>query len=163
MSARHSGAGRRGLSGREGGERFPRARQWRRLRLPVVGARPRVPFFLLLPARLAPLSSAAMAVAAEQEQQQFYLLLGNLLSPDNVVRKQAEVSDSRGSRYARPLLRPPPRTRFLSWPLPVSGGRVAEGLRRAHVLRPSRRPLQPLARELRTQLGGRREANCSSR
>ncbi|KAG8137568.1 hypothetical protein E2320_004795 [Naja naja] len=90
MSAWHSGAGRRGLSGREGGERFPRARQWRRLRLPVVGARPRVPFFLL-PARLAPLSSAAMAVAAEQEQQQFYLLLGNLLSPDNVVRKQAEA------------------------------------------------------------------------
>uniref|UniRef100_A0A670KFK1 Importin-5 n=1 Tax=Podarcis muralis TaxID=64176 RepID=A0A670KFK1_PODMU len=31
-----------------------------------------------------------MAAAAEQEQQQFYLLLGNLLSPDNVVRKQAE-------------------------------------------------------------------------
>ncbi|XP_062957947.1 importin-5 [Cynocephalus volans] len=30
-----------------------------------------------------------MAVAAA-EQQQFYLLLGNLLSPDNVVRKQAE-------------------------------------------------------------------------
>lgn len=33
---------------------------------------------------------AAMA-AAEQEQQHFYLLLGNLLSPDNAVRKQAEV------------------------------------------------------------------------
>uniref|UniRef100_A0A493TGB9 Uncharacterized protein n=1 Tax=Anas platyrhynchos platyrhynchos TaxID=8840 RepID=A0A493TGB9_ANAPP len=32
----------------------------------------------------------AMA-AAEQEQQHFYLLLGNLLSPDNAVRKQAEV------------------------------------------------------------------------
>uniref|UniRef100_A0A7M4FMW9 Importin 5 n=1 Tax=Crocodylus porosus TaxID=8502 RepID=A0A7M4FMW9_CROPO len=31
-----------------------------------------------------------MAAAAEQEQQQFYLLLGNLLSPDNAVRKQAE-------------------------------------------------------------------------
>lgn len=30
--------------------------------------------------------------AAAAEQQQFYLLLGNLLSPDNVVRKQAEVS-----------------------------------------------------------------------
>uniref|UniRef100_C9JZ53 Importin 5 n=1 Tax=Homo sapiens TaxID=9606 RepID=C9JZ53_HUMAN len=29
--------------------------------------------------------------AAAAEQQQFYLLLGNLLSPDNVVRKQAEV------------------------------------------------------------------------
>uniref|UniRef100_A0A8C0H9K6 Importin 5 n=1 Tax=Chelonoidis abingdonii TaxID=106734 RepID=A0A8C0H9K6_CHEAB len=29
-------------------------------------------------------------MAAEQEQQQFYLLLGNLLSPDNTVRKQAE-------------------------------------------------------------------------
>ncbi|XP_054945355.1 importin-5-like [Physeter macrocephalus] len=28
--------------------------------------------------------------AAAAEQQQFYLLLGNLLSPDNVVRKQAE-------------------------------------------------------------------------
>uniref|UniRef100_A0A8B9ZGP0 Importin 5 n=1 Tax=Anas platyrhynchos TaxID=8839 RepID=A0A8B9ZGP0_ANAPL len=28
--------------------------------------------------------------AAEQEQQHFYLLLGNLLSPDNAVRKQAE-------------------------------------------------------------------------
>ena len=25
------------------------------------------------------------------EQQQFYLLLGNLMSPDNSVRKQAEV------------------------------------------------------------------------
>lgn len=25
------------------------------------------------------------------EQQQFYLLLGNLMSPDNTVRKQAEV------------------------------------------------------------------------
>ncbi|KAB0372662.1 hypothetical protein FD755_015415 [Muntiacus reevesi] len=32
----------------------------------------------------------AMAAAAA-EQQQFYLLLGNLLSPDNVVRKQAEM------------------------------------------------------------------------
>uniref|UniRef100_A0A8B9NBF5 IPO4/5-like TPR repeats domain-containing protein n=1 Tax=Accipiter nisus TaxID=211598 RepID=A0A8B9NBF5_9AVES len=31
-----------------------------------------------------------MAATAEQEQQQFYLLLGNLLSPDNAVRKQAE-------------------------------------------------------------------------
>uniref|UniRef100_A0A8C2M1H7 Importin N-terminal domain-containing protein n=1 Tax=Cricetulus griseus TaxID=10029 RepID=A0A8C2M1H7_CRIGR len=30
-----------------------------------------------------------MAVAAS-EQQQFYLLLGNLLSPDNMVQKQAE-------------------------------------------------------------------------
>lgn len=29
--------------------------------------------------------------ASAAEQQQFYLLLGNLLSPDNVVRKQAEV------------------------------------------------------------------------
>uniref|UniRef100_A0A2K6F805 Importin 5 n=1 Tax=Propithecus coquereli TaxID=379532 RepID=A0A2K6F805_PROCO len=28
--------------------------------------------------------------ATAAEQQQFYLLLGNLLSPDNVVRKQAE-------------------------------------------------------------------------
>uniref|UniRef100_A0A2K6F7Z9 Importin 5 n=1 Tax=Propithecus coquereli TaxID=379532 RepID=A0A2K6F7Z9_PROCO len=35
--------------------------------------------------------SAMAATAAEQ--QQFYLLLGNLLSPDNVVRKQAEVTD----------------------------------------------------------------------
>jgi len=26
------------------------------------------------------------------EQQQFYLLLGNLMSPDNNVRKQSEVS-----------------------------------------------------------------------
>uniref|UniRef100_A0A8C0HC71 Importin 5 n=1 Tax=Chelonoidis abingdonii TaxID=106734 RepID=A0A8C0HC71_CHEAB len=32
----------------------------------------------------------ALSMAAEQEQQQFYLLLGNLLSPDNTVRKQAE-------------------------------------------------------------------------
>ncbi|NWR59070.1 IPO5 protein, partial [Bucorvus abyssinicus] len=32
----------------------------------------------------------AMAATAEQEQQQFYLLLGNLLSPDNAVRRQAE-------------------------------------------------------------------------
>lgn len=31
--------------------------------------------------------------AAAAEQQQFYLLLGNLLSPDNVVRKQAEVTE----------------------------------------------------------------------
>lgn len=31
--------------------------------------------------------------AAAAEQQQFYLLLGNLLSPDNVVRKQAEVRE----------------------------------------------------------------------
>lgn len=27
------------------------------------------------------------------EQQQFYLLLGNLMSPDNNVRKQSEVRD----------------------------------------------------------------------
>ncbi|GAB0179247.1 importin-5 [Grus japonensis] len=32
-----------------------------------------------------------MAATVEQEQQQFYLLLGNLLSPDNAVRKQAEA------------------------------------------------------------------------
>uniref|UniRef100_A0A8B9QS90 Importin-5 n=3 Tax=Aves TaxID=8782 RepID=A0A8B9QS90_APTOW len=53
------------------------------------------PLLLLLrpfPARPASLSFpfAAMAATAEQEQQQFYLLLGNLLSPDNAVRKQAE-------------------------------------------------------------------------
>uniref|UniRef100_A0A8D0L417 Importin 5 n=1 Tax=Sphenodon punctatus TaxID=8508 RepID=A0A8D0L417_SPHPU len=33
---------------------------------------------------------AAAVAAAEQEQHQFYLLLGNLLNPDNAVRKQAE-------------------------------------------------------------------------
>lgn len=40
--------------------------------------------------------------ATAAEQQQFYLLLGNLLSPDNVVRKQAEVSE-----LAAPRLRAP--------------------------------------------------------
>uniref|UniRef100_A0A3Q4N4J2 Uncharacterized protein n=1 Tax=Neolamprologus brichardi TaxID=32507 RepID=A0A3Q4N4J2_NEOBR len=30
-------------------------------------------------------------LTAMAEQQQFYLLLGNLMSPDNNVRKQAEV------------------------------------------------------------------------
>lgn len=34
------------------------------------------------------------------EQQQFYLLLQNLLSPDNGTRKQAEVSGAGGRRCA---------------------------------------------------------------
>lgn len=34
-------------------------------------------------------------LTAMAEQQQFYLLLGNLMSPDNTVRKQAEVSKCR--------------------------------------------------------------------
>lgn len=50
-------------------------------RLPVPARPPSLPF-----------PFAAMAATAEQEQQQFYLLLGNLLSPDNAVRKQAEVT-----------------------------------------------------------------------
>lgn len=33
------------------------------------------------------------------EQQQFYLLLGNLMSPDNNVRKQAEVSGRNRRRF----------------------------------------------------------------
>ncbi|XP_063474570.1 uncharacterized protein [Symphalangus syndactylus] len=37
-----------------------------------------------------PAASDGTAGAMAAEQQQFYLLLGNLLSPDNVVRKQAE-------------------------------------------------------------------------
>uniref|UniRef100_A0A8C3XRR3 Uncharacterized protein n=1 Tax=Chelydra serpentina TaxID=8475 RepID=A0A8C3XRR3_CHESE len=37
---------------------------------------------------------------AGEGQQQFYLLLGNLLSPDNTVRKQAEVSDARAGLSA---------------------------------------------------------------
>lgn len=39
--------------------------------------------------------------AAEQEQQHFYLLLGNLLSPDNAVRKQAEVTPPAGRAGSR--------------------------------------------------------------
>lgn len=64
-----------------------------------------------------------MAVAAEQEQQQFYLLLGNLLSPDNVVRKQAEVTGVLAWLSVPSSPPAPPRTRFRSWPLPVSSGR----------------------------------------
>lgn len=45
-----------------------------------------------LPSLLLSLTPSAMAAGAA-EQQQFYLLLGNLLSPDNVVRKQAEVTE----------------------------------------------------------------------
>lgn len=63
---------------------------WQRGRLP-----PPLPARLPVPARPASLSfpfAAMAATAAEQEQQQFYLLLGNLLSPDNAVRKQAEVT-----------------------------------------------------------------------
>lgn len=33
------------------------------------------------------------------EQQQFYLLLGNLMSPDNNVRKQSEVSEGIGADF----------------------------------------------------------------
>lgn len=42
---------------------------------------------------LAPPSSAGFFLdpTAMAEQQQFYLLLGNLMSPDNNVRKQSEV------------------------------------------------------------------------
>lgn len=47
--------------------------------------------------------------AAAAEQQQFYLLLGNLLSPDNVVRKQAEVTELAAPDFAlRPARRPFP-------------------------------------------------------
>lgn len=42
---------------------------------------------------LAPPSSAGFFLdpTAMAEQQQFYLLLGNLMSPDNIIRKQSEV------------------------------------------------------------------------
>jgi len=33
------------------------------------------------------------------EQQQFYLLLSNLMSPDNTVRKQSEVGESFRDRF----------------------------------------------------------------
>lgn len=92
MGAQESTAG----PGGEPGESAPAAPPplprlgWQRGRLP-----PPLPARLPVPARPASLSfpfAAMAATAAEQEQQQFYLLLGNLLSPDNAVRKQAEVT-----------------------------------------------------------------------
>ncbi|KAK4832074.1 hypothetical protein QYF61_020630 [Mycteria americana] len=92
MGAFESAAGAAGPRGEPGAERgaggsapFPSAGGAAGFPPPRL---PRLP----VPARPASLSFpfAAMAATAEQEQQQFYLLLGNLLSPDNAVRKQAE-------------------------------------------------------------------------
>uniref|UniRef100_A0A8C9FQ11 Uncharacterized protein n=1 Tax=Pavo cristatus TaxID=9049 RepID=A0A8C9FQ11_PAVCR len=70
------------------------------------------------------------ATAAEQEQQQFYLLLGNLLSPDNAVRKQAEVTVP-PQTCLEPCwnLLDPPRLRALPvWVLKASKkGEMAQG------------------------------------
>lgn len=43
-------------------------------------------------------SSLFLISATMAEQQQFYLLLSNLMSPDNTVRKQSEVRKSRRDR-----------------------------------------------------------------
>ena len=63
------------------------------------------------------LTPSAMAAAAA-EQQQFYLLLGNLLSPDNVVRKQAEVTKRAAPRLSAPRVGaptlPPDASSFLT-------------------------------------------------
>ncbi len=44
-------------------------------------------------------SSLFLKPAAMAEQQQFYLLLSNLMSPDNTVRKQSEVWKSARDRF----------------------------------------------------------------
>jgi len=44
-------------------------------------------------------SSLFLNPAAMAEQQQFYLLLSNLMSPDNTVRKQSEVGESFRDRF----------------------------------------------------------------
>lgn len=44
-------------------------------------------------------SSLFLNPAAMAEQQQFYLLLSNLMSPDNTVRKQSEVWESFRDRF----------------------------------------------------------------
>lgn len=44
-------------------------------------------------------SSLFLSPAAMAEQQQFYLLLSNLMSPDNTVRKQSEVWESGRDRF----------------------------------------------------------------
>lgn len=44
-------------------------------------------------------SSLFLNPAAMAEQQQFYLLLSNLMSPDNTVRKQSEVWESFRGRF----------------------------------------------------------------
>lgn len=95
-TAANGGVRERGWRGRPQGGAGSRARRlrlfslclrWRRGRL----SPPRLPR-LPVPARPASLSFPFAAMAATAEQEQFYLLLGNLLSPDNAVRKQAEVT-----------------------------------------------------------------------
>lgn len=50
--------------------------------------------------------SFPLAAMAATEQEQFYALLGNLLSPDNAVRKQAEVTGPPRPRLPRRPVRP---------------------------------------------------------
>ncbi|KAK2541350.1 Ipo5 [Columba guinea] len=93
-TAANGGVRERGWRGRPQGGAGSGARRlrlfslclrWRRGRL----SPPRLPR-LPVPARPASLPFPFAAMAATAEQEQFYLLLGNLLSPDNAVRKQAE-------------------------------------------------------------------------
>ncbi|KAJ8787277.1 hypothetical protein J1605_005863 [Eschrichtius robustus] len=75
--------------------------------------------------------------AAAAEQQQFYLLLGNLLSPDNVVRKQAEVTEiapPAPDSAPRPARRPFPRRRPLGLGRSAAAAQAGPG---------GRRPLSP--------------------
>uniref|UniRef100_A0A8B9GQE4 Secreted protein n=1 Tax=Astyanax mexicanus TaxID=7994 RepID=A0A8B9GQE4_ASTMX len=40
---------------------------------------------------LFPEEAYSSSITMAEQQQQFYLLLGNLMSPDNAIRKQSEV------------------------------------------------------------------------
>lgn len=95
-----------------------------------------LPASLSPPGRPASLSFPFAAMAAA-EQEQFYLLLGNLLSPDNAVRKQAEVTapprDGPGRQAGLSDLRTLPKGRREEEGLRTEGGREAAGPAEPHV------------------------------
>lgn len=78
--------------------------------------------------------SFPLAAMAATEQEQFYALLGNLLSPDNAVRKQAEVTGPPRQRPPRrPVRAAGPRWRAGGREEGREGGREAAGPAEPHV------------------------------